>query len=356
LLLHLKGFRTLTGVMVICAVLGAALLVPGATATTLNLSVATSPKGVSGEFNYLTVFPAAVGFSVPPKLAPAGSTFLWQFGDGTNSTNATPTHVYAYPCVYHTSVRVTLPNGSVTSGGLVLGAFNVRGTPGGALAVCPPQGTGGLTQVALAGGFFAAYQSVNVAMNGTSIATVTADKGGDWVLNVSGLLASTPEPNDSRYTFTTSPPSLTRAFTTLEGVSATPGSGAPGGIVVVLGRSYPPYSAVEVYLGNLSLGLAQTDDNGSFAAGFQVPYASPLTTAGTYQYTTIPQILGSQASFTSAGSSTVVTVTSSSSWWWWLILVVVVVVAAYLAWRWMKRRRAPPFRAQPTGTPPSSKR
>ena len=49
---------------------------------------------------------------------------------------------------------------------------------------------------------------------------------------------------------------------------------------------------------------------------------------------------------------------STSLWWrwWWLILVVVVVVAAYLAWRWLKRRRARPAQDgdRPRGLPPAS--
>ena len=112
---------------------------------------------------------------------------------------------------------------------------------------------------------------------------------------------------------------------------------------MVQGRSYPSYLGVQVYLGGVSLGTAQTDGNGTFVAGFTVPYASPLTTAGTYPYATVPQILGSQASFSSSGATAVVTV--FSYWWlWWLILAAVVAAAAYGAWRWQKRRSAPrPF-------------
>ena len=323
--------------MVICAVLGAALLVPGATATTLNLSVATSPKGVSGEFNYLTVFPASVGFSVPQRLVPAGSTFLWQFGDGTNSTSPTPTHLYNAPCVYDVQVQVTASNGSTVSGEVVLGAFAQKGLPGGALAVCPPQGTEGLIPVELAGGFFAAKQQVDVMMNGTSIATVTTDKAGAWLLSVSDLL--TPEPNGTQYVFTTSPPSITTAFTTLEGVSATPGSGAPGDTVLVQGLSYPAGSTVLVYLGGASLGSAQTNASGSFLADFQVPSTYPLVVAGTYAYATFPAILGSQASFVSSGALIGV----FWQWWLWLLLIVVLaLVVVYLVRRRMKRRAAPP--------------
>jgi PKD repeat protein len=342
LLLHLKGFRTLAGIVLICAILGATLFVPGTAATTVSITVATSSTGGSGEFNYLTTFPTTVRFSVPAGSAPAGSTFLWQFGDGTDSTGATPTHVYASPCVYDAQVQVTAPNGSVASGGVIIGAFAGKGTTGRALAVCPPQGTAGLTPVELTGGFFAPHETVNVTMNGASVATVTADSGGDWLLNVSGILAFAPEPNASQYAFTTSPPSLTTVFTTVEGLTASPASGAPGDTVVVQGRSYPPSTTVQVYLGNVSVGSAQTDSNGSFDAGFSIPDAAPLTTAGTYTYGTLPGIVGSQASFASTGTTAVTTAFSLSSWWLWLlILAALFIVAAYVAWRWQKSRRAP---------------
>lgn len=327
----------------ICAVLGATLFVRGATAVPVSITVAASQKGGSGEFNYLTTFPTTVRFSVPAGSAPPGSTFLWQFGDGTNSTGATPTHVYAYQCVYDAQVQATAPNGSVAYGGVVIGAFAAKGTTGGALAVCPPQGTAGFAPVELAGGFFVSHQRVNITMNGASVATVTTDSGGDWVLNVSTLLASTPEPNASQYAFTTSPPSLTTAFTTLEGLTATPTSGAPGDTVVVQGKSYPSSTTVQVYLGGVNVGSAQTDANGSFVAGFSIPYAAPLTTAGTYSYGTLPGIVGSQANFASAGTAAVGPVLSSWSWWWLLLLILaaVLIVAAFVAWRWQKSRKSP---------------
>jgi hypothetical protein len=179
-------------------------------------------------------------------------------------------------------------------------------------------------------------------MDGASIATVTADRGGNWILNVSQFL--TPQQNGTRYTFATSPPSLTSVFTTLEGITAAPASGAPGDSVLVDGLSYPSNSTVQVYLGGASLGTALTYNNGSFNQSFTVPDVLPLTNAGTYSYTTLPQILGSQASFVSTGATTVVV--SSSSWWWLLPLIAVVIVLAIavvilLLWR-TRRRREPP--------------
>lgn len=341
MLLHLKGSRTLAGTVLICAILGSALLVPSpATATSLTFTIITTPKGGSINFNLLTTFPITVGFSV--KSSSPGATFLWQFGDGTNSTVAAPTHTYYSPCVYDAQVQVTASNGSVTSGGLVLGAFlaSEKSYPGGALAVCTQQGTAGITPVELAGAYFPANKNVNVTMDGARIATVGADRGGDWVLNVSGFLAAVPEPNDTLYTFATSPTSPAAAFTTVEGVNATPSSGAPGDSVTVEGRSYPPNTFVLVYLDGVGLGSAQTDGNGSFQTVFSIPYSSPLTTAGTYPYETSPAILGSHASFTSTGATIVGTLLSS--WWWWLLpIAIVVLVIAFLARR-RRRREVPP--------------
>jgi PKD repeat protein len=336
----------MAGILAICAIVGATLLVPvTTTATTLKISVNTYPGGGSSDFNLLSTFPMTVSFSV--NHGASGATFFWQFGDGTNSTDATPVHTYDSPCVYDIEAQMTASNGSVTSGGLVLAAFGSKGQHtslcggGCASAVCPPQGTAGLIPVELAGGFFGAGQEVNITMNGARLATVTADRGGDWVLNVSDFL--TPEPNGTQYTFTTSPSSLTSKFTTLEGIAATPTSGAPGDSVTVEGRSYPPNSTVMIYLGGVSLGTAETYVNGSFLTGFTVPDVSPLAAAGSYPYTTLPQILGSQCNFVSAGSTVVVT--PSSSWWWLLPVVIVIIVlgiAVVVLLLWRGRRRPEP--------------
>jgi len=348
LLLHQKP-HALVVVITIWAILGATLLVPRAAAITVNITVANSKGGGSGNFNFLTTFPVTVGFSVTFK--PAGATYFWQFGDGTNSTDPVPTHIFNTPCVYAVQVRVRASNGSVTSGGVVIAAFTTKASSGGALAVCPPQGTAGLTHAELAGGYFDPNSDVNVTMNGASIGVVTADRGGAWLINLSAIFTSTPEPNGTQYTFTTSPASQTGVFTTLEGVSASPASGAPGDSVLVRGNSYPPNTSVQVNLGGLSLGVAQTDGSGSFLTTFQVPDASPLTSAGLYPYTTTPAILGRQASFSSTGSVTVISTSSSSPppppppslpWWWWLLIVVIVILVLVIILiyvLWGRRRR-----------------
>ncbi len=327
--------RPLTAVIVICAILGATLLVPVATATTLTFVVEVSSSGASQATNLITKFPQAVSLSV--KGGSPGMTFLWQFGDGTSSTASAPTHTYDNPFVYHVQVQVTASNGSTLSGVFILGMFDKCGQSGRCLAVSPSQGTAGIASVGLAGGIFPARQSVEVMMNGTSVATVTADGVGDWVLNVTGLLASMPGHNDTQYAFSTSPPSLTRSFTTLEGIGATPSSGPPGTTVLVEGRSYPPFSSVLIYLGDAGLGTAQADVNGSFQGTFQIP----LTATSTQPYVTFPGILGSQASFASTGTTGLV-LSLWTSWWWWLIVIPLFLIAAFFALRWSRRRRAPP--------------
>jgi hypothetical protein len=332
----MRRLRTAAGILVILAILGSTLLVPAATAVVpLGVKLGVTLKGT--EINYLslvTPLPRTVDFAVNNSVA--GATFFWQFGDGSNSTGSSPTHTYDTSCVYNVEVQMKVSNGSVESGELVFGAFAATGPSGRALAICPPQGTAGFIPVELAGGFFQAYQQVSIMLNGTVIGTATAGKGRDWVFDVTSSLASYP--NDTKYPFTTSPASLTADFTTVEGIRATPTSGAPGTSVQITGRSYPPYQSVLVYLGGASLGTAQTDGTGSFLMQVQIPFVSPLTSASTYPYTTFPAIIGSQANFASAGALGAV----FSSWWWWLLLIIVVLIAAYLVRRRMRRRVVSP--------------
>lgn len=205
MLLRLKRFRTLAGIVVLCAVLGATSFLPATTAAIVKVTIITTPKGGSIDFNLVTTFPMSLGFSV--KSSSAGSTFLWEFGDGTNSSQTAPTHTFDAPCVYDVQVQVTASNGSVTSGGLVLGAFSAgeKGKSGGALSVCPPQGTAGFIPVVLAGGYFLANQKVNVTMDGASITTVTADRGETGSSTSAGSSRPRPSPTPP---CTRSPPTL----------------------------------------------------------------------------------------------------------------------------------------------------
>jgi hypothetical protein len=331
-----------------CALLGATLFVPATTAAGVTIKLGVALKGEEiDHLNLVTSFPRTVSLAVN-NSAP-GATFFWQFGDGSNSTSPAPTHTFVTSCVYDVQVQERISNGSVARGELVFGAFDTTGQSGRTLAVCPPQGTEGLIPVELAGSYFTARQSINVTMNGTSIAVVTADSGGDWILNVTGFL--TPEPNGTQYAFATTPPSLTSVFTTLEGIRARPVSGAPGDSVTVEGRSYLSNSPTLVYLGNVNLGTAYTDGNGSFVTTFGIPSTYPLILPGTYQYTTTPPILGSHASFASAGALTTV-----FTWWWvWLLLIALVLVVAYLVRRRMKHRAVlPTLEPEPFDGPTAS--
>ena len=312
---------------------GMSLLVPlTANAFIVTVTVQTYPRGGFSDFNLITNFPVTVTFAVHHPIT--GAVYNWQFGDGANSTQSNPIHTYQTACVYDIEVQMTDPNGTVTSGGLVFGAFVAKGHPG-AVALCPPKGTGGFTSVDLAGGFYVPSATVMVTLDGTNIGTVTADRGGDWVMNVTGDFP--PEPNDTQLTFTTSPSSQNATFTTVEGISASPSSGSPGGSVVVSGRSYPAGTDVSVDLGGVSLGTVLTDNNGSFQQSFAVPYDAPLTAAGTYPYATFPQILGSQANFTSTGGTQITNILSSD--WSLLLLLILILLMLILIYIYVRRRR-----------------
>jgi len=319
--------------------LGSAPFVPLVNSQTVRVVIDLSLGSGVNNFTLLSKFPMTVDFST--KGGASGSTFFWQFGDGTNSSDAAPVHVYEWPCVYDIFVRVTSPKGTVVNAGVVLGGFDQKGSPGGALAVCPPSGTAGLSQVKLAGSYFSSSSNISVLMDGAQLENVMTDKGGSWVLNISSSLVSGP--NGSQYSFTTFPPSLTRVFTTVEGITVTPTAGAPGTTVTVTGSSYPADSAVGVFLGNVSLGTAQADGTGSFQAQFTVPATPPLTLAGTYMFTTDPPILGSEASFTSSGGG-IPPVTPTSFPFLWLVAIAVIVllllIIIFLLLR--GRRRYPP--------------
>ena len=327
-----------------CALLAAPA--PSAYGTTIKVAVNASPSGGSVDFNIITTFPMTVSFSVNDPSP--GASYYWQLGDGTNSTIASPVHLYTSPCVYNVSLKVVSPNGTVSTGGLYLGAFGKKG-PSGATAVCPSQGTAGLSDVELSGGFFAPGQVVNITMNGAEFGTATSDRGGDWILNATGRLPSGP--NGTQYDFTTSPSSSTTVFTTVEGLLVSPASGGPGSAVQVTGISYPADSTVTVFLGGVELGTAQTNGTGGFDQSFTLPFSLPLTSPGTYQFSTDPPALGVQSSFTSAGGTSSVTTTtpppSTTPWWFWALLAALAALVAVMAlviallWRRRDERREP---------------
>jgi len=333
-----KGFNSVALTITLLVLLGAASFVPPANSQTIRVVIdLSSGRGVS-NFTLLSKFPMTVTFST--KGAATGSTFFWEFGDGTNSTDPAPIHTYDWPCVYDVTVRVTGSGGAVANNGVVLGGFDQKAPRGGALAVCPPSGTAGLSDVSLAGAYFSAGSNVSVMMNGAPLGSLKSDSGGAWILNITGSLVSGP--NGSLYSFATFPASLTREFTTVEGIRVTPTSGAPGTTVTVTGSSYPADASVGVSLGNVSIGTAQTDGSGSFQAQFVIPATPPLTVAGTYAFTTDPPILGTSASFTSSGAVTPPPFSPTSLPLLWLIailvIVVLVIIIIILLWRGRRRR------------------
>ncbi len=81
--------------------------------------------------------PYAVNFSD----ASGASSFLWDFGDGTTSTNANPYHVYTSPGVYIVSLTTWMPNGGCEQYIQNFQTFNIDGAyPGFTYTVspCPP--------------------------------------------------------------------------------------------------------------------------------------------------------------------------------------------------------------------------
>jgi hypothetical protein len=311
---------------------------------TLNITLATGRHGGFGGLNIVEQgYPFTVHFATNVSSA---ASYLWQFGDGTNSTSPSPAHAYKEACIYNVSVAVTAANGSSVYGYLSLGMFDRVGQPHD-LELCPPQGTAGFIPVELDGGFFPKREKVNVLMNGTSIDNVTTNSYGTFDLSVNSSLP--PEVNGTKYVFRTEPSSLTRVFTTLEGIRGSPQSGPPGVSVTIKGRSYPADSSVSLALGNVSLGTEQTYGNGSFLAVVTIPNVYPLTRAGTYNYTTGPPILGTHADFMSTGSGPNMIPPLSSTLWWWILLIILIVAAFLLVWLVAgRRRRRPEERGAPT--------
>jgi len=327
-----RGSRPFVVAILLFALLGSILFVPPTDSVTINVKLTVSKGAQSNTFDQVFgKFPITVGFSVNNSVA--GASYFWQFGDGTNSSNPAPFHVFNSPCMYEVQVRTTAPgNGTVLTGTLLFGAFGQTGV---SLLICPTQGTAGITPVVLGGAYFPVNRAINVTMDGELIAKVKSNNGGNWVLDLSSILANNPEPNGTVYNFGTYPSRGSISFTTIEGISASPGAGAPGGSVSVVGRSYPPNSRVFVYLGGPSLGAADTDGNGSFSSAFGVPFSPPLIFSGSYQYSTVPAILGSQAAFRSSGAIG----TGTQFWWWWiLVIIAIILIIIYIVRRSRKRK------------------
>lgn len=322
--------RNVAGLL-LCAIL---VIVPafGATKTPISITAEASFKGITSlNFSARVSFPATVVFSV--RSPPVGAVYLWEFGDGTNSTDAVPTHTFNAPSVYPVTFTVTAGNGSVARGLIYLGLFG--STPASAIATFPTSGATGFTSVELSGAFFSTSKQVKVLMNGTLLTTVTSNAGGLWLYNVTSSLPDSP--NGTKFIFTTSPPSTTTVFTALEEIRATPSYGGTGSAVLVTGMSYPADSDVMVYVGGASLGSAITDGTGTFVQSFQVPGVAPLTSGGLFHYSTIPPLYGPSGSLSLTASSLLSGPFSFSLWW--LVIAFVVITAVLVVRSWRQRRR-----------------
>ncbi len=313
------GRRALVFLM-IAMMVGPVVSSPSWAASPVTITMKTSVHGEILDLTILAVFPIAVQFTV--KNPAAGASYFWDFGDGTNSTNPAPSHTYNSPFVYDISLHLAFTNGTATSGTVKFAVMDQKG-PNGAIAVFPPSGTYGFVPVKIAGAYFPLGKQASLLMNGSLLTNVKADDGGIWEFDLSSALPASP--NGTKFVFSTNPPSLTRIFTTIEGIRATPGSAGVGDSVLVEGRSYPASSSVQVYIDGVNLGTTDTDDTGSFEAGMTIPAAPALAGGGAFQYTTIPPVLGTQSTLDVTGFS----VTSGLASWWWLILVAIGAVLIY---------------------------
>lgn len=301
----------------------------------VNIKLQPTASGLYERLNYKTSDPVGVTFTAePPTSGTSPFTFLWNFGDGTNSTSLYTTHVFPTNCLYNIRLDVTDGGGHVTWGMVRFFVFSSNSTAG-TMVVCPQRGTAGITSVQLAGTWYGSSGQLPILLNGRSSAVATKDTKGSWALDVTNDFQ--PEVNGSVYHITTSPVSVARSFLTLEGIRASPASGEPGDSFTLEGRSYPADIAVSISLGGVPLGVAQTDGQGSFDANLTVPYSFHY--AGVYQFTTSPRVLGASATFTIPVSTK--TPAKSGFNLWWLVLLAAIAAAAVLAglYLWLRRRR-----------------
>jgi PKD repeat protein len=314
----------------------------------ISLTLKAVPGGVTQLLEYTGPFPVVISFSAQSG-GTAPFTYLWNFGDETNSTDAAPVHTFPLNCPYRIQLRVTDAAGKVTGKVVVFDTFTSSSLASNSV-ICPAVGTAGISSVKQEG-LAVAEKQLQVLVDGVKAASPTTGNSGYWWADLSSSLL--PKPNGSTYTVSVAPLGISKTFLTVEGVRASPLSGVPGDSVVVEGRSYPPSTTVTVYLGGVSLGQAQSDPNGSFQANFSVPGVSPLTQIGLYQFTTsCPQlpgscpVLGAQASFyITTGTVPLV----SSPLFPWVLLLVAVVVIVLVYWYRRRRRRMARLTAPPPG-------
>ncbi len=155
-----------------------------------------------------TSFPVMVGFTV--RANQSISSFSWHFGDGSESSEASPTHYFASPSVYNVTVRVKDASGHISSATLLLGAFKSVGETEGAIAVIPESGNPDISQVSVIGLRFVPASKVGVLMNDTEVGVVTADRFGHFSFNVTGALDDSS--TNGLLVFTTDPDSTDAMF------------------------------------------------------------------------------------------------------------------------------------------------
>jgi hypothetical protein len=261
----------------------------------LNLQLIPEPGGNLRTLEQVCLQPAQLTLTAQ-TVGVAPYIYLWKFSDGTSSGSALVHKTFPVNCLSVVNLKLTDAKGTVSTAKLVMYLFSSQYTETNGV-LCPSVGTAGLSQVTLEGGGLAPSQQVQVAVDGATAIRPTANDHGFWGANLTTFLGQSAKPNGSFYSVTVSPAGLSKMFQTVEGLSVSPNNGVPGDTVVVHGRSYPALSIVTVRLGGAILGQVRTDGEGSFDEHMVIPATSPLSTAGLYQFTTDPQILGSGATF-----------------------------------------------------------
>jgi hypothetical protein len=196
--------------------------------------------------------PLTVTFDASATIAPCGTivSYAWNFGDSTNGTGATTSHVYTTPGTYIASVTITDSNGNLNRFQQQY-TINVTSGPPAISLVSPSSGpVAGGTQITITGSNFTNYTTVTVGgsfatsvsvVNGTTITATTPGSGsavpadvvvtsvdGETVTLTGGFTYLNPAPTVTRIAPATGP--------TAGGTSVTiTGTGFASGATVTVG-------------------------------------------------------------------------------------------------------------------------